>query len=540
MDNLLNTAVAALEEGMARQNIPTMAEIDLYINDVWNITERVQNLQNYYFVGSRGSGKTTIISKAKLAIQSGNDSKAQKLLPCSISCSALISDENGEFDKLSLFLFNLFSTLVQEIDPYLKDDYEKIRKISAIASFVIKLTNKKNWNKVLDGLIASNAQENGENHNQLLTSRNRLKLLTDIGSIRVSLFQAGVLSIGNLSFTPIELSFEHTQEKSQSTEVQTTKQIDESDKEFTKKINIIVRKFARECQKGNVNRVHIFVDDLQFLTLPMQIKVIDNLRLLAKKMEGNDIQFVLKLFSAVDLSRDILDSLNLSEGELQAKNIESSLESIDARKRSLEGLLIRILQVGKSIPEDEVQKWFPNTIIEQILILSGGHPRRFLKIASFFLERQLLNSGGTTFDILMESAAEALNDSRNNLISQLGIGADPIAIKYSEWYRETVSSLVNTYINNDQSLFILVPKETTRKDTTLEQWIKDAIAIGDLIEIGETSWIDGKAFWLLALNPATVQGLTGSCKNPINYQDVVKIQLGIRTANSQRALHLNE
>jgi hypothetical protein len=79
----------------------------------------------------------------------------------------------------------------------------------------------------------------------------------------------------------------------------------------------------------------------------------------------------------------------------------------------------------------------------------------------------------------------------------------------------------------------MIPKAELRNKPLLEQWISDAVAIGDILEIGE-KWNNKTAFQLFALNPATVYDFEGTYNNSIlTFKDIYDIQIGATTIDDK-------
>lgn len=524
-------AISALEAAFGRDTIAPQARLDLQISDIWNVYERITSAQDYYFVGSRGAGKTTIISKAIAVIQDENLLRVKRTLPYVVTCSTFLTPNKVvSGDTLKHILYHFFGSLIGQLKPLL--NLERVAKISVIAAKTFEWLNDRDWNRKLDSLLKGQ-QEQSVPEDMARTSRVRLKLLSDVGTLRLSVLEAGIVTLGSVSFTPIKVGVEHEREKNETPfrsgrlTASTSDQRGEVDQQLAPMLNNLIRKIGKECKQAEVEKIIVFVDDLQFLPLPMQVEVVRTLRYIAGQLKSRGVIMALKLFSATDLAPDIADSLRLSRKELQPKNIESSLENIDAKRRALETLLVRILQVGLGFTERELQQLFPREVVDQILVLSGGHPRRFLQICSIVLDKTQGRFDDNLYNVIMLSAAETINDTRRNLAVQLGMDIEPHAEEYSAWYETVMDNLVQ-YATTVNSPFFLIPHSEMRNNRELEQWVNDTVAIGDLLEIADEKWVNSEAYRLLALNPATIYDKTGKSEFHVTYQDIVNLQIGAR------------
>ena len=91
-----------------------------------------------------------------------------------------------------------------------------------------------------------------------------------------------------------------------------------------------------------------------------------------------------------------------------------------------------------------------------------------------------------------------------------------------------------------QSLFFLVPQVTTRNHPEIEQWLGDAVAIGDLLEVVRLDWEGDDAYIMFALNPATIYDKLGKCDLQLSYQDIVNIQIGAELVSKNKASQLTD
>ena len=251
---------------------------------------------------------------------------------------------------------------------------------------------------------------------------------------------------------------------------------------------------------------------------------------------------------------EIANELDIStEKEILLHNIEASLERIDGKRRAMENLLIRVLTSDKEFAEAEVHELFPREIIDSIVVLSGGHPRRFLEICSKVLEKSEGIQDEHLFNKIMLSSAEVRNSARNELSVQLGMKGGSESQQYQEWYVKTIRKVVDQSITKPRSQkksnrkamrktvndgvtinnpIIAIPRNDMRNNFELAQWIRDAIAIGDFLEIVYNYAIENKFYYLLAVNPATVYDFYGENFNFLEYQTIVEIQRGARRLNN--------
>jgi hypothetical protein len=230
--------------------------------------------------------------------------------------------------------------------------------------------------------------------------------------------------MGNLTFNPITINYENEKEKQETINKiykESSQNKTEEELTFNKAIDVFFAKFISEIKKANLGKVVVLVDDLHLIQPDVQIDLVRSLLYISAEIRKLGIKTSVKLFSAMNFYTDISHTLKLTEKELQLKNIEASLVNMSTKRRAFENLSSIILSSNDKFSESEINEMLPREVIDQILVLSGGHPRRFLQMASRFLDRTKGISSDNLFDSLLISSAEVVSNSRKNLIVELGI-----------------------------------------------------------------------------------------------------------------------
>jgi hypothetical protein len=233
---------------------------------------------------------------------------------------------------------------------------------------------------------------------------------------------------------------------------------------------------------------------------------------------------ILKIFSATNISPYIKGVLGLAKKELEVRNIESSLENLEIKRQAIENLLVIILKKAKW-SDDNIRRLFRREIIDHLLILSGGHPRRFLEMSAKLIDTTEGNLSNLYQDTLL-SAAKILSDYRKDLSIQLGIDGDPRANQYQKVYESAITRLTE-YFKNGDSPFFLIPHEAIEAHVNFSQWVDDAIAIGDLLEITNLIRVKQIPYKLVCINPASAYYQQRDFR--VSYQDIVDIQINARS-----------
>jgi hypothetical protein len=533
------TIVSVLNSSLGWSPMSPHAKIDFTISDIWNISPFLTSQQNIYFVGSRGAGKSTIISKAVQIVDEGNQKSTKKVIHCVINPSSFMSLNTQEYDKfVNQLLFNLFELLESQL-KVLKG-YPRLARVTSIGVAIRELFEFRKWNHQLQSFGFSDDGKPPEPNVLNIQSKSRKNLSTGLGKLDFSLLNAGKFQIGGLSLTPIQIGFEANKEQSIEYEANTLRtEITKSIANLDKVINLLIRELARHCKRTGVEKIIVLVDDLHLLPLSLQARALFILNRITLQISSRGIPTMIKIFSATDLSADVKNALGFTRKDMDVRNIESSLIGVESKRRAIENLLVRLLQGFLEMPDSDFRKLFPREVLDLVLVLSGGHPRRFLEICATMLEKSEGSRNDNLYRTIMLAAADVVNESRTNLPVQLGIESDPNSENYREWYNRSKDLLITQSINM-QSLFFLVPQVTTRNHPEIEQWLGDAVAIGDLLEVVRLDWEGDDAYIMFALNPATIYDKLGKCDLQLSYQDIVNIQIGAELVSKNKASQLTD
>lgn len=516
MGNEDYAAVALLEVAVGAENLlKALGRDDFQIKDIWGIYDFLKTNQSYYFVGSRGSGKTTLVTQAVHLL----GSKPRTIL-FTLSGNAVQSiGEGAESETIRKFITVFFGELLEQIEQ--QAGYKRIARISSVyaairewADFRIarrllsRLTGERRTSGALEALVKSH-----------------LRLSFSAGPLGVSLLEAGPLKIGRVAI-PLQLTFNATPEAD--------RQLSDLER-FRENLNAeigsvesviepLVNEIANHCKKHNVDEIMVLCDDFHLLSVASQVRILHFLRRVVAQLEKqHSILMILKIFSATNLSPYIKGVLGLKR-ELMVKRIDSSLENLEQKRQAVENLLVLLLKrAGWS--DDRIRRLFRREVIDLLLVLSGGHPRRFLEMAASLI-KVTKGSAENLYHDVMFAAAKVLKEYRNDLAIHLGIDGDPHVSQYKQSYDSALNVLTDRIVQAEQGPFFVVPHHIIEANAALCQWLDDAIVVGDLLEIVELVRVGQNPCKLLALNPSAVY--LGNQNLKISYQDISEIQMNAR------------
>lgn len=522
------------------QKIPPIKERDIKIIDVWNSDEVGLNDQNYFFIGSRGSGKTTLLETSIQKIEEDNlDLKKNATLYCKIRSQDIFKSIEREYTERDLgrFIRILLKGIYESFDTIVD---EKIK-----SGYFERIFSPPKFYRTLKKLEATLSDKSSVKSKIIRSIRS--KIAEEFGSASFSIMDTGFVSFGKIEFSPLSITYKPKKKSDDKHHEHPDKEKKTDDKEYPPKKSIeeeLDEKIVQclgiieaKAKKSSIKKCFIFIDDFQFLPLHFQINFIQILLFISQHLTRNGIVTAFKIFSSHDTTTDIAAVLSTGEKELTPRHLEATLEVIDVKRRALESLLIRVLCAEDRFKESEVQNFFTREIIDAFVILSGGHPRRFLQIASRFMNLSKGVKNENVHNFLMLSAVEVIHSSRKALGVLLGIVQGIELDRYKKWYQETLSNLVNWVVSGQQDYFFLISLKQLRRNFELEQWLSDAIAIGDILEIERKRIIDKEVYRLIAINPATLGDYMGANDKPIlHYNDVVDIQTGSYKINKIRKL----
>jgi hypothetical protein len=518
-------AVANLEAAIGWESLASQEDFDFPIKDIWGIFPFLESPQNYYFVGSRGAGKSALVTQSVQLLE--ND---KQVLLCALNGASFRSiGDSAHIETVKKFITGFFATLLDQIR--IRKNYERIARISTTYAWVREWRDFREWREYLSSIIRQ--ETDSKSQIPALFGKSHLRLLIDVASIRFALLDAGPIQVGSFKLTPIKMSFDAPPDKRdllfRSEEVRNSLNTEIGFIEPV--LSSLVNELAQHCQNENINKIVILVDDFHFLSLASQVRIIHFLRRVIGQLRSKNITMILKIFSATNLTPYIRGVLGLAKKELEVRNIESSLENLEIKRQAIENLLVLILRKS-DWADDDIRRLFRREIIDLILVLSGGHPRRFLEMSAVLIGNTQGNLGNL-YDDVMFAAATILNEYRNNLHIQLGIDEDPRANEYQRVYEKSVSHLTEHFASVDNP-FILVPYSEIQGLMDFAQWLDDAVAIGDLLEIVNLVWIGREPYRLVALNPATMYYRRYDFR--IRYHDIVDIQIGAREIQNKYSL----
>ncbi|MCK5056370.1 MAG: hypothetical protein KAT34_06935 [Candidatus Aminicenantes bacterium] len=534
---------AFLQGAFDFEKIPSVKKRDLKVIDVWNATDLCLNNQNNIFIGGRGSGKSTLINISIQKIKEDNmELMGDASLYCSIRSQDIFKSIDREFTEndLGRFIRLLFKGIFGSFDSFKK---EKVKM-----GYVSKLIANLKFKKIIKKLDLSFTS--GTSIKSKIIRSIRSKIAEEVGSVSFSLVDSALVSFGKITFAPLAISYKSIKKRKNDFNEQNdlTKDKDSnldlskksSDQELDENMLLLLNIISKKAQRNFIKKCVIFVDDFHFLPLYFQINFIALLLYISQLLTKNGIITAFKVFSSHDTSTDITAVLGYHEKEFTTCHLEATLKNIDVKRRALESLLIRVLCAENRFKESDVQNYFTRETIDSLVIFSGGHPRRFLQMASRFMNKSRGERNQNVHHFLMLSAAEVINKSRKSLGVQLGVGQDIELKRYLSWHKDTISNLVQWSVTKNKGFFFFLPLRQLREDLELKQWLEDAITVGDILEIEKELVIDKEIYRLIAINPATIYDCMGSFDGPIlQYSDVVGIQRGSYNIDGLHALEIS-
>jgi energy-coupling factor transporter ATP-binding protein EcfA2 len=389
-------AIAFLEAALGWDTLEAQGLDDFLIKDIWGIYEFLKTNQSYYFVGSRGAGKSTLVAQAVRLL--GNNPQT---LVCVLDGDAFRSvGEGAERETIRKFIKGSLEKIFEQIK--LRAGYERIARISSVYAAV------KEWADFHVARHHISTLVEGRKSGALETFvRSGLRVSFNAGPLGVSLLEAGPLRIGKIA-VPLELTFNASAEadkplfdfeqfrESLNAEIGAVEPVIES----------LVNEIAKLCKKQNINEIVVLCDDFHLLSVVSQVRIIHFLRRVIGQLKAQNISMILKIFSATNLSPYIKEVLGLRK-ELMVKRIDSSLENLEQKRQAVENLLVLILKrAGWS--DDKIRRLFRREVIDLLLVLSGGHPRRFLEMSASLIKIGNVNN---LYHDVMFAAAKVLNVS---------------------------------------------------------------------------------------------------------------------------------
>jgi hypothetical protein len=510
-------AIANLEAALGWETINAKGKDDFQIKDIWGIFPFLETSQSYYFVGSRGSGKSILVAQSIRLLRS-ND---QTML-CALDGTSFKSiGECAENETVKKFIIAFFTNLLGQIKE--RKNYKQVAHISSIYAKYrewVDFRESLNYLNNLTGQETKNLTDTGINF-----AKNHLRLLMNIASIKISLLDVGILQFGSIKLTPFQLEFKANDDAHEIFQANEIRDGLNNDIGFIEPVlSPLVDILAKHCKEQNIDRIILLGDDFHFLSLVSQVRIIHFLRRVIGQLRPHGISMVLKIFSATNISPYIKGVLGLAKKELEVRNIESSLENLEIKRQAIENLLVIILKNAKWSDEN-IRRLFRREIIDHLLILSGGHPRRFLEMSAKLIEITKGNLSNLYQDTLL-SAAKILSDYRKDISIQLGIDGDPRANQYQKVYENAISILIEGFKDGD-SPFFLISHEAIETHINFSQWVDDAITIGDLLEISNLIRVNQIPYKLVCINPASAYYKQRNFH--ISYQDIVDIQNNARS-----------
>jgi len=111
MSDNYQQAIADLEAALGWETLSAQGDDDFQIKDIWGIFAFLKTPQSYYFVGSRGAGKSAIVAQAIRSLS--ND---RQTLLCVLDGESFKSiGEGAENETIKKFITTLFSNLLDKI-----------------------------------------------------------------------------------------------------------------------------------------------------------------------------------------------------------------------------------------------------------------------------------------------------------------------------------------------------------------------------------------------------------------------------------------
>ena len=514
-------AIANLEAALGWETIDAKGKDDFQIKDIWGIFPFLESSQSYYFVGSRGAGKSILIAQSIRLLQNN----AQTML-CALDGSSFKSiGEGAENETVKKFIVAFFENLLDQIK--IRKNYKRIAFYSSTYAMYREWSDFRDSRTYLNDLLGKESKNLAGS--ALSFAKSHLRLLMDVASIKFSLVDSGIIKFGSIELTPIQLEFNASSGTNESTfqSNEIRESLNKDIGEIETSLSPLVIELAKHCKEQGIERIVVLGDDFHFLSLVSQVRIIHFLRRVIGQLRPNGISMVLKIFSATNLTPYIQGVLGLNKKELEVRNIEFSLENLEIKRQAIENLLVIILRNAKW-SDESIRRLFRREIIDHLLILSGGHPRRFLEMSAKLIEITEGNLSNLYQDTML-SAAKILSDYRKALPLQLGIDGDPNASQYQKVYEGAVARLTESFSDGD-SPFFLISHKAIETYINFAQWVDDAIAIGDLLEITDLIKVKQVPYRLVCINPATAYYQQKDFR--VSYQDIVDIQINARSIQS--------
>ena len=293
MTSDVKKVISKLEEARGKEKMSSQFD-DTDLIDIWNADERIFNKQNYYFVGSRGSGKTTLIDKGCASIQNTNQRQLTRVITCVLRCSSRprSSEETvPRIHDIRDFLAELFNDI--------RAGFNQFTHRKAFSKWL----NNYEWNFIINGLRPKVGTPNEINESEI--SRFRLKLMSDIGSFDFSVLDVGsIINVGKFQFKPIRISYEQETDYNKSSDEISKKSSTTTDRQVQGTINRLIRKTVSEIHRTDVEQIIVYVDDMHFLSLDLQTEIVDALLNLSRELGQRNTTFSIKIFSGTDKLND--------------------------------------------------------------------------------------------------------------------------------------------------------------------------------------------------------------------------------------------
>lgn len=523
MSDNYQQAVADLEAALGWETLSAQGDDDFQIKDIWGIFSFLKTSQSYYFVGSRGAGKSVIVTQAVRLL--GGD---KRTLLCVLDGESFKSiGEGAENETIKKFIVTLFSNLLDQIKRRKDEKYAQIAKISSIYAKVSEWADFRHAFQYLNNLKGKDGKNSSITSTVTSFAKSHLRLLLDVASLKFSLADTGIIKFGSIELTPMQLEFDATSKTNENTfEIDDLKQnLNSEIGPVETIITPLIDEIAQHCHEQNIKRIMVLCDDFHFLSVASQVRIIHFLMRVVGQLRRKkpEITMVLKIFSATNLSPYIKGVLAIGKKELEIKLIGSSLDDLETKRQAIENLLVIILRKSKW-SDHEFRRLFRREIIDLLLLLSGGHPRRFLEICAKLIETTKGNYSNLYQDVMF-SSAKVLNSYRKELPIQLGIDGDPRANEYQRIYESAMERLSESIIERNNP-YLLIPHEMIDTNPNFSQWVDDAVALGDLLEIASVIRVNEIYFRLMCINPATIYYKNKNLQ--VRYLDIVEIQLNIK------------
>lgn len=200
-------AIAELDAARGWETIAAKERDDFQIKDIWGIFAFLTSAQNYYFVGSRGAGKSILVEQSIRLMR--NDPNLILSVMDGITLKAI--GESAESETVKKFIVAFFGNILGRIKR--RTNYDKIAYYSTTYAMYRKwadfrdlyqhmktLTGRETTS--LAGAVASFA-------------KSHLRLLLDVASIKFTLVDLPIIKFGSVELKPIQLEFSPTSETSE-------------------------------------------------------------------------------------------------------------------------------------------------------------------------------------------------------------------------------------------------------------------------------------------------------------------------------------